>query len=91
MAGRPPPEIEAHAAAVKAWLDGEEAAEREAANRGPSAVERFNDIRTRQYAAGQEGRTLPLPSAPQPAPAQRDLASMSASERWGAWRDPRAR
>jgi hypothetical protein len=82
MANQPPPDIKEAADRVQAWLDSEEAAEREAANRGPSAVERFNDIRRAQYAAGQEGRTLAIPPAPEPAPAQPDPARMSASERW---------
>jgi hypothetical protein len=102
MARLPPPEIAAHAEAVQAWLDSEEAAEREAANRGPSAAERFNAIRVAQAQAEREGRrTLPEPPAPAPMVATTDPAQMTAGERWShmrahdqskmpPWKDPRA-
>jgi hypothetical protein len=101
MASTPPPEIAAHAAAVKAWLEGEEAADRARANRGPSAAQRFDDIRIAQAAAAAEGRTLAVPSAPVAVAVAPDPASMSPAERWALmrshdqsrmalWKDPRA-
>jgi hypothetical protein len=87
MANLPPPDIAAHAARVQAWLDGEEAAARDAANRGPTAAERYDAIRRDQAQAMSEGRVLPIPAAPAPVPARTDL---TLAERWGAWRDPRA-
>jgi hypothetical protein len=49
---------------------------------GPTAIERFNAIRTAQAVAASEGRVLSIPSAPFAVAVAPDLGSMSASERW---------
>jgi hypothetical protein len=53
---------------------------------GPTAIERHTAIRTAQYEAAREGRTLPPPPNPHyvaPAP---DLSRMAAAERWAHMR-----
>jgi hypothetical protein len=82
MNSEPPPDVAAAAARVQAWIDGEDAAARDAANRGPSAADRLTEMRERQFAAGQQNKPLPTPVAPQvPTPAA-NVAAMSQAERW---------
>jgi hypothetical protein len=87
MPGSPPPDVVAAFTLTERWTrDSEEAAAR-AANPQPTAVERFDAIRTAQAQAMSEGRVLPIP-APVAVAAAIDPASMTPSQRWGMWRNP---
>jgi hypothetical protein len=84
--GPVPPHVAAAKATVAQWLSDEDAAIRAAQNRGPSAAERYDAIRTAQAHAMSEGRVLPVPPAPVAVAVAPDLGSMSASERWAHMR-----